>query len=258
MRFLTADSSAFSRSRPMAVRSKLSPARRVELAALAALLLVAIAVRIVGMDEIEPNVLGDEADHLSTMYQIMAGRGPGPLDLSWDGNPAFQLYPSLVFVRLFGMDVTALRLSVAVASVLMLAAFYLVSRRYCSPLASLAATGLLAFSEWALFFSRNGEVNVFIALYTLLAAWSLLRALDGAGRRYWALAGFWSGMGWYGFLAGVLILPALLVPLPLWLARHRAAAPRLLRGLGLLLAVFALTVAPRVPALIDRWAEVER
>src|SRR5215207_7901760 len=89
-----------------------------ELVALLEILTVAATFRLWGLDRIEPNVLPDEADHLTLMYQIMAGRGPGPFGLSWDGNPAFSLYPSLLFVWLLGGGPIPLRVSVALASVL--------------------------------------------------------------------------------------------------------------------------------------------
>ncbi len=242
---------------PIAERWLLN-ARRFELTALAALLLAALLMRVTGAEDVEPNILPDEADHLGTMYRILAGHGPGPFDLSWDGNPAFQLYPSLLFVALFGRGYLALRLSVALASVLMLAAFYLVCRARCSPLAAWSATGLLAMSPWTLFFSRNGEVNVFVALYALLAAWSLQRALVSKGWWPWVSAGLWAGMGWYGFLAGVLILPMLLAPLPLWLWRRRAESRRLLQGSALMIAVCGLVVLPRLPAMYEHWGAVQR
>lgn len=229
-----------------------------ELTALAPLLAAALAARVVGMTDVEPSILADEADHLSTIYRILAGRGPGPFDLSWDGNPAFSLYPAVPFVALLEPDQVALRLSVACGSVLMLGAFYLLARRWCSPLAAWVATGLLAFSEWALFFSRNGEVNIFVALYALVAAWWLQHAVDGGGRRAWAATGVWAGLGWYGFLAGVLILPSLLAPLAYWFLRRRDDRRRLLRGGGILVAAFALTVLPRVPALVQHRDDVQR
>lgn len=232
--------------------------RHLEIVALGALLVVAFATRIGGGADIEPNILPDEADHLSTIYRIIAGRGPGPLELSWDGNPAFQLYPPIPFVLLVEPDYVGLRLAVAFASVLMLAAFYLVIRWSCSALAAWAATGLLAWSQWALIFSRNGEVNMYVALYAMLAAWSLQRALDGRRWLPWGVAGFWAGMGWYGFLAGVLILPSLVGPLPFWLIRRPAERRRLLRGYGVLVAVFVLTVLPRAPVLWERRDDVQR
>lgn len=252
----TAETRAHPGSRPMAVPSSRPFGRWVEPTAVLALLSVALIVRVVGREEIEPNILPDEADHLALMYRILAGRGPSPFDLSWDGNPAFSLYPSLLALYLFGGGYAALRLSVAVASVLMLGVFYVVCRDRCSPVAALAATGLLAFSEWGLFFSRNGEVNIFVALYALLAAYWLQRALGGTSRWPWAMAGFWAGMGWYGFLAGIFILPSLILALLPRIVRERPRR-RVVEGTALLVAVCALTVLPRVPFLYARWADVQ-
>jgi hypothetical protein len=236
---------------------RLSWSLSTELTTLLALLLVALVFRLVDPRGIEPNLLPDEADHVSTIYSILAGRGPGPFDLSWDGNPAFQLYPAVPFVALGGGSAFGLRVAVAIGSVLMLGAFYAVCRLRCTAMAALAATALLAFSSWALFFSRNGEVNVFVALYALLGAWSVQRALDTGDRRFWLLAGFWAGMGWYGFLAGVLILPCLLAPLPIWLLKRPAERRAILGGVAAMLIVFGITLAPRLPVLIARWDDVQ-
>ncbi len=243
--------------RRVSAHLRLSFALSGEIKALLALLALALGFRLIDLRGIEPNVLPDEADHVALIYRILAGYGPGPFDLSWDGNPAFSLYPAIPFVAAAGGSPIGLRVAVALASVLMLGAFYAVCRLRCAPPAALAATGLLAFSQWALFFSRNGEVNVFVALYAMLAVWSTQRALDTGDRRLWALAGFWAGMGWYGFLAGVLILPCLLAPLPIWLVTRTAERRQVLAGVGIVLFVFSLTVAPRVPTLVSQWDEVQ-
>ncbi len=108
-------------------------------------MLAALAARVVGLGRIEPNLLPDEADHLALMYRILAGHGPGPFDLSWDGNPAFSLYPSLLMVWLLGRHLarTTLRFDwrPGAASLGMLAIFYAVCRHKCSPFATLGATG---------------------------------------------------------------------------------------------------------------------
>ncbi|MFN8523034.1 MAG: NHL repeat-containing protein [Chloroflexota bacterium] len=241
-------------SRASALDRLATDPRFVEMLGLLALFIIAILTRRIGVGDVEGNLLPDETDHLATMYRILAGYGPGPFDLSWDGNPAFQLYPSLPFLRWFDDGYLGLRASVTMASLLTLGAFYVVCRKEHGVLAAFTATGLMAGCHWMLFFSRNGEVNIFIALYLLLAFLGLQMARDTTRPWPWAWTGFWCGMGWYGFLAGVFILPTILLTLPFM----RVAGHLSRRRIAILLAVFALTMLPRAPVLLRDWPLVQQ
>jgi hypothetical protein len=238
---------------------------------------------VAGLDSIEPNIMPDEADHLATLYQIAAGNGPGIFDLSWDGNPAASLYPALPFLTLFGPSYLSLRLSTVVGSLLTLVVFFALARCRLSVFASLAATTLLAFSGWYLFFSRNGEVNVWVLLYALSAAYFTQRAIEGSRWRDWIVAGIFCGLGWYSYLGGVFILPAMLAyvlaaPRPPTTDDRR---PRIeassavvggrrsvvhgrwsvvgrLKGCGVLIGVSLIMLLQRLPALIEHYPAVER
>jgi hypothetical protein len=222
-----------------------------------AIMIGVLASRLVGIETIEQNVLPDEADHTSLLMQVAAGVGPGPFDLSWDGNPAFSLYPALPLLYLMGPGHLSLRLTVTLAMLAIVPLFYLVCRWRCSRVAAFTATALLAGSSWALFFSRNGEVNLFIVLYTLAAVWFLQRAIDGVWWG-WIGAGVFAGMGWYGFLGGVLILPIMLLGAIPALVASPARRKQAFIGCALMCLVSVVIVAPRLPTLIERWDDVQR
>jgi 4-amino-4-deoxy-L-arabinose transferase-like glycosyltransferase len=226
-------------------------------AALTALLLVALLARIVGLDSIEPNVLPDEADHLTVLYRVLAGHGPGPFDLSWDGNPAASLYPALPFMVMLGPSYISLRLSSVLASLLALIVFFLLARRGLSSFAAFGATALLAFSGWYLFFSRNGEVNVWTLLYALSAAYFTQLALDSGQLRHWAAGGLFCGLGWYSYLGGVSILPMMLLYLALATLLDRRRWKRALWGGAVLTLLTTALLLPRLPILIEKWEAVE-
>ena len=224
---------------------------------LAVLLIGAPLTRLVGLDGIEPNILPDEADHLTLLYRILLGHGPGLFDLSWDGNPAASLYPAIPFLKLFGPSYVALRLSTAVASLLTLLVFFLLARHSFGLFASLAATCLLAFSGWFLFFSRNGEVNVWVLLYAVSAAYSLQLALARGQWRHWVTAGLFCGLGWYSYLGGVFILPIMLLYLAMVALLERPRRQECLRGGAVLMLLTVLLLLPRLPILLQKRDAVE-
>lgn len=221
-----------------------------ETAPLLILLALALLARLVGLGTLEPNILPDEADHLSLLYRILAGHGPSILQLSWDGNPAASLYPAIPFLLLFGPTYLALRLSTTLGSLLTLAVFFAYARRSLGLFASFCATALLAFSSWFLFFSRNGEVNVWVPLLTLAAAYAVEQACLSNRWRDWVTAGLFCGLGWYTYLGGVFILPQMLLYLAVAAILERTRWRVLLRG-GLLMTLVTLAVLlPRAPSLI--------
>lgn len=215
-----------------------------------------LLARLAALDSLEPNVQPDEADHLQVIYRILAGHGPGVFGLSWDGNPAASLYPGLVFVKLLGPSYVSLRLSTVLASLLTLAVFFLLARQTLSLFASLAATTLLAFSSWFLFFSRSGVVNIWVLLYLLSAAYCVQRGLSSTLWRYWIAAGIFCGLGWYSYISGILILPMLLLYLLVAVVQTPDRRRWILsRSLALTLIAIAVMV-PRVPILINQWEAV--
>jgi len=117
-------------------------------ALVAALLLLALLVRVIGLDRIEPNIQADEADRLQLLYRWLAGQPLGIFDVAPDGNPSAAYYPALLFLKLFGPSYVSLRLSSAFGSMLVVVVFFLLARRSLGFFASFGATTLLAFSGW--------------------------------------------------------------------------------------------------------------
>src|SRR2546429_617727 len=67
----------------------------------------------------------------------------------------------------------ALLLYGARGGLVFLGLFYWRGRLRFSPLVSLAATALLAFSPWSIFFGRNGELQAFVAMWAVAAVLAL-------------------------------------------------------------------------------------
>ena len=217
-----------------------------ELLPLALLLAAALALRLVALGTVPGNVTADEADNVQYALKVRVGTGPGFFGYDWKPQPMFSVWLSAQVMNLVGWSVYGLRLTSAVLSVAALVPFYLLARRRVGRIAALTAAALLASNLWYLNFSRSGWENVHVALYALGAAYCTLRGLEAGRRRYWVAAGVFCALGLYGYIAGRLIVPALLAFLPLALAQRRSEWRRVLTGYAIMLTVAAALFAPQV------------
>lgn len=164
--------------------------------ALAAILLLAAALRIPALDETPPGLFCDEAAIATTAYAIgTTGRDLvgetlplyseqraferwGQYDIIT--QPVFQ-YWSIPFVLVGGLDVFSSRLAAAVLGLLAIPGTFLLGSALFDRRVGLAAAFLLALSPWHMHFSRVGFEA--IALPTLLAyaAWLGLRGFSNRG-----------------------------------------------------------------------------
>ena len=225
-----------------------------EALALGGVVIFALVVRAVALGTLPPNVTADEADNLQVAYHIAVGQaGPGFFGLDWKPAPAFSVYLMTAFMYVFGWSIAGMRMASAVLTSLAIIPFYLVARQVCSAGASLAAAFLLSTGLWYLHFSRSGWENAQIGLFALLAAWSLTRGLQTRRLAWYALAGLWCALGFYGYFAGRAIVLSLLAYLPFALWQHRPQARRVVLGYAVMLLVCAIVFAPQVPSIVNNW-----
>lgn len=214
------------------------------------LLVAAALVRLVGLGSVEPNVSVVEARHLITIEALLLDRGPVPLGGTDAGASGLALMVPALLRLLRPEPELALRLYAALGGIILIALFYGLCRSRHRPLPSLAATALLAFAPWSLFFGRNGELNVYVAVWLTAAAWQVQRASQTDDARRWLLAGAAAAAGLYWHPAALWTLPALLVTLG-WTLLDRPAARRcLVAGLGLFLVAAVVVALPRLPAAL--------
>ena len=221
------------------------------------LLIGAPVVRLIWLDSLEPNVLPGRGGSPQPALQGAGGSRAGTLRSFLGRQSSLLAVPRAALPATDGADLLALRLSVVLGSLLALGLFYLTARDSLGQFASLSATALFAFSNWLIFFSRNGEVNVWVLVYLLAAAHCVNLALQQDRQRYWVLAGIACGLGWYSYLGGVFILPIMLLYLALTWLTQPGQRVRCLRGAFVLVAATTLLVLPRVPILIQKWSAVE-
>lgn len=225
-----------------------------ETAALAAITLFALALRLVSLTSIPPNVSADEADNLQVILQIMADNGPGFFGIDWTQAPAFNLYLDSWFMEVFGESLVGFRMASVVLTTLSLPVFYFVARQYdLDKAAALSATLLLATCLWYLHFSRNGWYNVNVALYAILAVLAATAAIRRGSLRLFAVAGLVTALGLYGHPSGRAIIVALIAYLPFALLLHGESRKRLLVGYSIMLSVAVVLFLPHLNEVSDDW-----
>lgn len=213
---------------------------------LAALLVVALAVRLFRLGTIPANVMLDEADNAQNAFFVLAGRGSGIFGLDWSQAPQFSIYLLAGWVGLCGDSIAAIRSWAAVLSTASLVPFFLLARRRVDLLAAAAATFLLATSLWYLHFSRTAWINMTAPLFALSAAYYLTRALEDGRRRDYLLCGLLVAFGAYGYPAGRSIAFAVAAALPVALLLAREGRKRTLVGFVAALALAAALFAPHL------------
>ena len=231
---------------------------RVGAIGLIAILVFSLAIRIVSLETIPPNVTADEGDNLQVAYRILVGSdAPGLFGLDWMGAPAFSVYLIAASLKVFGWSITSMRLASVFITTLALIPLYFVARERLSVKASLATCFLASTSVLYLHFSRSGWQNPHVALFALMAAWCLILALrrpqTTRGLLFFALAGVWCALAMYSYFPGRLIIVALLGYLPFALASGWRYGRRILAGYGLMLVVTIAVFAPQVPEIATNW-----
>ena len=228
------------------------------IATLAAIVALALFIRLFSLTDIPPNLVGDEADNLLIVYRIMADIGPGFFELDWKPQPAFSMYMMGWFMGLFGETIVGMRLPSVVLSAVSILVFYAVARQHgVGRPASLGATFLLATGVWYLHFSRSGWENVHVGLYALSTILALNSAIKSKrlsiSLLLFAATGLFAALGLYGYTSGRVIIVALLAYLPFAIFLHREDRKRLFIGYGVMCLTTFVLFWPQLDNALDDW-----
>ena len=187
------------------LRSDLSPAdavavpRYVEVAAVAALTLVAVFLRAWDLSGSPVGIHGDETEMALEALRSIESGGLGIWTGVALGHPAGHAHWMSLIFRVGGADVTTMRLASAIPGIAMVPMGYILVRALFPFRVALLSTALLAFSLWFVIQSRiafGGIIAVFVAM---LAMWLLIETVRR--RRWWVAvaAGVMLGLGLYTF-----------------------------------------------------------
>lgn len=224
---------------------------RVELVGLAALLLVALAVRAVDLEHIPANLGGDEGTQGVAGLELVRPPLGNPFSTGWFSVPTMSFLAWGLSMRIFGESIAGLRvLSVLIGTGTVLTTFLLARELWGRRVAWLAAIALTC-SHFHVHFSRLGSNQIADGLLITLTLWLLVRGLRLRQALYFALAGAVMGLGWYGYF-GARLIGIIVV---LYLAWRSVVEHRFLSRYGRLLLVLLGTALVVAAPLLFHYAD---
>lgn len=212
--------------------------RLLPLAALLAILSVAAFFRVYRLDALPVEMTSDHVEKVLDAYSVSQGitsvffRANG-------GREAIQFYLIPVAAKLFGTGFSFLTLKLvsAIEGLLLIPLMVVLGREVVDRETGFLAAAFVAVSWWHVALSRLALRIVLTPLLFTLVLLTLIRGLRTGSRRAWVWAGFWMGVGVYGYQAmritPLVALAALVAacagPVYRWLAaaaKKRADAPQ--------------------------------
>lgn len=204
-------------------------ARREPLVDAAALLAIALLLRVAWLDRVPSIVTGDEGVFGNASRWMARGEGGHMFGTFW-ANATLYLVPHALLEPLIGPSPWALRLPTALGAALAAPSTYALGRSLFGRRVGLAAGALLAFNHLHVHLSRDGLGHGLDAALAAVAAWGLGSGVlrQHVGRA--AVGGLALGLAQYGYV-GARLVDLVAAAWVGWLAAAAAlAAARAPRG----------------------------
>lgn len=229
------------------------PWTRDEILVLAAVTLIAALTRFAWLDSIPYYVMGDEARVAAQVARYSKDDLRSFFFMGWNTWPNLGMALQGIFTPLLGVHTTHLRLSSALAGTIAVLTTYLLGRELLSRRVALIAALFFALCRPAIDFSRFAVCHAQVLMWGPLAFGLWFRALHSGKATTFFLSGFVTGLCLYSYNAGQ-SFPPLLFSWILFSALMRPSAIAThARGVGLLLAGFALCTAPLIYHITDHF-----
>jgi 4-amino-4-deoxy-L-arabinose transferase-like glycosyltransferase len=223
---------------------------------LAGITLLALGLRLYGLNDLPQGLWRDEARHGLIALEIWRDPTYRPVYVVQGADlPALLFYLMAPVVGLLGPGVASVRLVSALAGALTPLALWWAARPLVGPRAALLGAALLAWSSWSLSMSRWAFPATLDQLLTLAAVGFALRALASVERSTFdvrrstfdvqlALAGALAGLAAYTYHTGRLAPLLLAGVTAAWLGRERTAWRRAAPGLAAAALAGVLVLTP--------------
>lgn len=222
--------------------------------ALAALLLLAGALRLWHLGTLPPTLGGDEGSQGIEALNVLGGAINNPFSTGWLNVPTMSFYFNAPTIGLLGNTALALRLPWALVGMATVPIVYGLVAQLHGRTTGLLTAGLLATYHYHIHFSRLGSNQVADALFVALALLFLYRGSMLHSRLDWALCGVTTGLAQYFYAGARLSALIVLASAALLIARERPGARRasawgaaIMAGGALLTAAPMLQYALRFP-----------
>ena len=211
-------------------------------AALGAILLFALLIRLYNLDGFPPGLWYDEADNIDQARFIAENPEQMPLYVPWNNLPSLFLLPIALIIKFAGISITTARLVAVVFGVAGVAAIFLMVRQISGAAVALVAAFVTAAMRWDINWSRIGMHGITAPFFAALTAWLTYRALDRGRAIDFALAGATLGLGMWFYSAFRLFVFVIAFVLLHALLLGKSDRRRLLVNIGVM-ALFSFILA---------------
>ncbi len=203
---------------------------------------VALAARLIQLDQIPYTVSGDEGSVGLMAWDYKTGVRDNYFIMGWFSFPALQFWPASVMQSIFGRSVFAMRIPSAIGGALAVLAVYWSARLMFGRLTGFIAALFLAFFHFHLLFSRIALTNVWDGFFLMLMIASIWEAWQENQRLAFLCAGLAIGLGQF-FYSTAHLLPVYAF---LWLLILYKSHPKAGRmpGITCMILVAAVVVLP--------------
>jgi hypothetical protein len=230
---------------------KQPPWRRTELLVLAVVLVLAAVLRIVAL-EVYPIMLHN--DEMSCLLEARGflGEDTSLFDTGWFNCPNLGFFLTSIPMHFVEPSLVVHRSTSVFFALLSLLATYLIVRRLFGVRPALLLLIMTTPFHWHLHFSRTGFHYMQAAALTAVALLLFVLALDRRSPVLFGCAGVVTGIAWQTYYAAWLI-PILLAAWAIArLVSDRTVGWAPVKGLGITLALFLVTVAPLFAHYVEK------
>jgi len=169
---------------------------------LLALLLLAFALRVIGITQVPPGLSGDESMNGADAQDVWGG-DPLPVFFPTNyGREAFFLYLMALGARVWGVSALTIRLPAILCGMAGLVFTYVLLKRLWNERVALLTLALLSVSFWPIFTSRVGLRAVSLLPWEALGLYALWRGLRERRWVWWGVTGLSLGILTYTYIPG--------------------------------------------------------
>ena len=173
-----------------------------EILAVLGIFILALILRLYQLDQIPLGVWYDEAQNGNEIIKMMSQNSIQVFIPETTQMPTLFFYIAMVFVKIFGINIFALKFVSVLFGALCSLAFYFLLRVIFSDIKiALAGAFLIAVSRWHLIFSRVAFLGMLTIFSEIVVFYYYLKMLKGRNFIYGLIAGAAAGISLYSFSA---------------------------------------------------------
>ena len=215
------------------------------------ILLFGTILRVWSLDKVPVSLFGDEIDvGIQANSILVTGRDyfsnflPVIFHSFSEYRLPMQIYFSVPFIKLFGLNEWGVRLASVLFGVVSLAGFYLLVKELLAKRVALIATLFLSISPWHLHFSRQANDSGFLLPFVIFGTWFFVKGLKEY--KFLLFSAITFALSFYSYATSALFTPIYILILLLLFRKKIFKYP--IKKLALLVILVLLILAPYLKA----------